>query len=431
MSIPRELKRWMAFGSGVGVSIEGPRGSESLRICAVRVRPTGVRVLSGFTIEDFHRQPAAEWGAVYAGALGKLGLRAAPAVVILPRHDVILRQISLPGVSDKDMPAAVAFQMDGLHPYEEGQVAASWARLGDSATVLVAISRREAVDHYATLFAEAGIKVAGFICSGAAIYSALRLLGTAPAPGILAVDPASPGGWEVYGESPARPMFSAAFDADPERAAALAAAELRLETVPEPVTVAQLLGADPALPYAAALASACPRLSLPLNLLPEDQRQYSSPLRWVPHAVLGVLLVALLVSMALFPRYENGRYLETLNAEIAKVQPQAARAAEIDREVESIRARTLLLDSLRRHSKQDMDVLAEFTRLLSPPAWLTALEMNRQQVVVSGQTDQAAPLLKLLDESPLLEASEFVMAPARSQSGEAFRVRSRRSETPQ
>jgi Tfp pilus assembly protein PilN len=135
--------------------------------------------------------------------------------------------------------------------------------------------------------------------------------------------------------------------------------------------------------------------------------------------------------MALFPRYENGRYLETLNVEIAKVQPQAARAAEIDREVESIRARTLLLDSLRRHSKQDMDVLAEFTRLLSPPAWLTALEMNRQQVVVSGQTDQAAPLLKLLDESPLLEASEFVMAPARSQSGEAFRVRSRRSETPQ
>jgi hypothetical protein len=427
MSVPRELKRWMAFGGGAGVSIEGARGSESLRVCAVRVRPTGARVLSGFTIEDFHRQPAAEWGATYSAALGKLGLRAAPAVVILPRHDVILRQLSLPGVSDADLASAVQFQMDGLHPYEEGQVAATWARLGDSQTVLVAIARREVVDHYATLFAEAGIKVAGFTSSAAAIYSALRLFGTQPAPGILAVDPV-PGGLEVYGESPARPLFSAAFDAEPERAAALAAAELRLETVPEPVTLAQLLGADPALPYAAALAAACPRLSLPLNLLPEDQRHYSSPLRWAPSAVLGVLLALLLVSMVMFPRVENGRYLETLNAEITKLQPQASRALEIDREVETDRARTVLLDSLRRHSKQDMDVLAEFTRLLAPPAWLNALDLTREQVIVTGQTDQAAPLLKLIDESPLFEGSEFIMPPTRSPSGETFRVRSKRSE---
>ena len=100
MNVPREIQRFAAFGSGAGISIEGPRGSESLRVCAVRVRPTGIRVLSGFTIEDFARQPAAEWGAVYSAALGKLGLRGAPAVVILPRHEVnlhsLLRHLSLP-----------------------------------------------------------------------------------------------------------------------------------------------------------------------------------------------------------------------------------------------------------------------------------------------------------------------------------------------
>ena len=46
MKLPREIQRFAAFGSGAGISIEGPRGSESLRICAVRVRPTGIRVLS-------------------------------------------------------------------------------------------------------------------------------------------------------------------------------------------------------------------------------------------------------------------------------------------------------------------------------------------------------------------------------------------------
>ena len=110
------------------------------------------------------------------------------------------------------------------------------------------------------------------------------------------------------------------------------------------------------------------------------------------------------------------------------MQPQATRAAQIDREVEAARARTALLDGLRRHSKQDMDVLAEFTRLLAPPAWLSGLDISRDQVIVTGQTEQAAPLLKLIDESPLFEASEFILPPTRSQSGETFRVRTRRSE---
>jgi Tfp pilus assembly protein PilN len=428
MTVPRRLKRWVAFGSGAGISIEGPRGSESLRVCAVRVRPAGARIVSSFTVEDFQRRPAAEWGAAYTAAFGKLGLRDVSAMVILPRHEVILRQLSLPGVLERDLAAAVQFQMDGLHPYEEDQVAVSWARLGDPSTVLVAIARREAVDRYATLFAEAGIKLAGFTCSAAAIYSALRLFGREPAAGILAAEAAPQGGAEVYGESPARPLFSAAFDVEPERAAPLAAAELRLEAVSDMVSLPQLLGADPALPYAAALASACPRLSLPLNLLPEEQRRSSSPLRWAPSAVLGALLVLLLLSMALFPRYENGRYLRTLSAEIAKLQPQAARGAEIDRQVELMRARIALLDNLRRRSKQDMDVLAEMTNLLTPPAWLSGLDLNRDQVMVSGQAEQAAPLLKLIDESPLFESSEFAAAPAPAKGGETFRVRTRRSE---
>lgn len=427
MMLPRALKRWVAFGSGVGISIEGPRGSESLRVCAVRLRPSGARRLSAFTLEDFQSQPAAEWGAAYAAALGKLGLRNTPAVVILPRHEVILRQLSLPGVPDRDLAAAVQFQMDGLHPYEEGQVAASWARLGNSATVLVGIARRDVVDRYATLFAEAGVKAAGFTCSAAAIYSSLRLLGAGPASAILAAEIAPNGSVEVYGESPARPLFSAAFDVEPERAASLAAAELRLESAPEMISLTQLLGADPPLPYAAALASACPRLSLLLNLLPEERRHTSSPLRWAPSAALATFLVLLLAAMALFPRYENGRYLRALNAEIARLQPQAARAAEIDRQVELLRARTALLDNLRRRSKLDMDVLAELTNLLAPPAWVTALDLNRDQVIVSGQAEQAAPLLKLLDESPLFENSEFAAAPAPTKGGETFRVRTRRS----
>ncbi len=148
------------------------------------------------------------------------------ATVLVPREDVILRQVSVPGVSDKDLPAAVGFQMDGLHPYAEEDVVSSWARLPGTSTVLVAIARRAALERYTSWFSEAGIKVGSFTCAPAAIYSARRLFASAPPPAVLAIEEVN-GRVEMYGESPSHPLFSAAFDATPERAIALACAELR------------------------------------------------------------------------------------------------------------------------------------------------------------------------------------------------------------
>ena len=113
------LRKWLAFGSGVGISIEGPRGAEALHITLVRVRPSGTRTVDSLIVEDYHNRPAAEWGAEFNALLSKHGMQHVAATVLLPRHEVILRQISLPGVSDKDLDAAVSFQLDGLHPYNE------------------------------------------------------------------------------------------------------------------------------------------------------------------------------------------------------------------------------------------------------------------------------------------------------------------------
>jgi len=126
------------------------------------------------------------------------------------------------------------------------------------------------------------------------------------------------------------------------------------------------------------------------------------------------------------PGFENRRYLGEMNAALAKVQPAAARAAALDRDIDLARKRTLLLDAFRARSKADMDVLAEMTRLLAAPAWLTSLELNGQQVSVAGEADQAAVLLKAIDASPQFESSEFVSPPQRTASGEVFRIRTTR-----
>jgi hypothetical protein len=430
--IPAGIRKFLAFGSGVGIEITGARGAETLRISAVRVRPNGARVLGGFSIEDAAHQPAAEWGQIYSAFIKKLGLKYAVAAVLLPREDVILRQVNVPGVSDKDLPAAIGFQMDGLHPYAEEDVVSSWARLPGTSTVLVAIARRAALERYSEWFAEAGIKVASFTCAPAVIYSARRLFASAPPPPVLAMQHADDGNGrvEMYGESPSHPLFSAAFQASPERAIALACAELRLDpavyTLSETRSFHALLGAEPPMPFAAALASACPRLFLPLNLLPAERRASSSRALWIPTAVAGGLALIAAAALAAYPVIEDKRYLRSLNVEIEKVTPRALTAAKLDKDIETARQRTFLLDQVKRRTKADIDILGETTRILPPPIWLNMLEITRTQVNFAGETDQAAPLLKQIDASPFFEASEFSMQPMRTATGEMFRIRSNR-----
>ena len=424
--IQASFNKFLAFGSGVGIEITGPKGSETLRVTAVRVRPTGARVLGSFSIENAAQQPAAEWGLAYLGFVKKLGMKHVVATVLLPREDVILRQIAVPGVSDKDLAPAVGFQMDGLHPYAEDDVVSSWARLPGTTTVLVAIARKAVLEKYGAWFSEAGVKVASFTCAPAAIYSARRLFAPAPVPSVLAMEEVN-GRVELYGESPSRPLFSAAFDATPERAVSLACAELRLDpAMTEVRSFHALLGAEPPLSYAAALAGACSHLFLPLNLLPVEMRASNSRALWIPTGVAAGLVLMAAAALAAYPAYEDRRYLRTLNAEIAKVKPQAAQATKLDKDIETARQRTILLDQIRKRSKMDIDVVGEMTKVLPPPVWLNSLEITRTQVTVAGETDQAAPLLKQIDASPFFEASEFSMQPMRTPTGEAFRIRSNR-----
>ena len=426
MTIPAGLKKWLAFGRGAGIEIRGPQGAEALRVTAVRVRPGGATKLGELTIDDASHHAAGVWGTDYAAFLRKHGLSHVAATVLLPRRDVIVRQIALPGVSDKDLGAAIQFQLDGLHPYPEEEAVSSWVRLPGTSSVLIAITRRAVIDRFTTLFAEAGIKIRSFTCSAAAVYSARRLFGSPATPEILAYDDSSGSAVEVYGESAAHPVFSATFEVSTERAIALAASELRLDPDAPLKSLEEVVGAAPAFSYAAALASACPRLTLPLELLPAELRITGSVLAWVPSAALGVAVLMLAGALGAFPGFENRRYLRSLNSEAASIQPAANRSLALDRQIETARSRTLLLDDMRSRAKSDMDVLNELTRILPPPTWLNLLEITRSQVLIAGETSQTAPLLQVIDSSPLFQGTEFAMPPLRTQAGEAFRIRTTR-----
>ena len=436
LAIPKDARKLIEFGSGVGIAI----GATDLEVVVARVRPLGVRVLGRLVIEGFGGRPAAEWGGEYSRFLKSAGSSHLSATVLLPRREVIVRQLALPGVAARDTESAIRLQIDTLHPYGDDEVVWGWSPLPYGA-VLLGIARRSAVEHYVELFTAAGIAVSSFTFSAAAVHTAVRLNGHRDGEGFVGIGRTPAGAVEVYGESPSRPVFSAEFEMAPERAAALALAELRLPPETQPSTLEELLPrptANPvendlsrnALPYATALAGACPRLAPAANVLPREYRRSSSRAIFVPTAVLAGLSLVALIGMIVWPKFEDRRYLKTLEAEIARIQPAALRAAAVERETERTRARTALLDQYRGRTRADLDALNELTRLVEPPAWTTTIELTGDTARINGEAPQAAPLLKILDSSPLFRNSQMDMDQhAATGTGEMFQIHATRGKS--
>ncbi|HSW48597.1 MAG TPA: PilN domain-containing protein [Bryobacteraceae bacterium] len=427
---PRSL---LALGTGVGVQIL----DQDLAVTVVRLRPSGAKVLGHSVIAGFRQRPAGEWGAEYAAFLRRTGAGHLAATVLLPRREVIVRQLTLAGVSGRDLATAVPLQIDALHPYGEDEAGYAWARLPETESVLIGIAQRACIERYSRLFIEAGIKIASFTFSAAVLYSALRVLGEAPREDFL-----SAGGGpelEAYGESKARPVFSAILAEPAERSAAWAASELRLAPEAELKGFDQVLPAPKSAPpefdlagavlsYATALSGAGLRRILQANLLPAELRSANSRLILVPTVALTAILLLLAAGLAAQRTFAERRQLSLLRDEIARVAPQAEKAVAAEKAAQDARNRARQLDVFHGRTQADLNTLQEITRLLEPPAWLNNLELDRTTVTIAGQCEQAAPLLKLLDSSPLFQNSEFVGQIGKAEKNQVFRIRMGRED---
>ena len=416
-------RRWLLFGTGLGIAI----ASKDLEWSIVRSRPGASKTLASGAIHDFRTRPAAEWGAELTRALDAAGEKQLTASLLLPRDEVIVRTLHLPGVPDKEIGSAIELQADTLHPFGDEEVVWAWSRVADSNhsndSVLVGLVRKASLDHYETLFSEAGVGLAAVTFSSAAIHAALRMRSAAPA-SILCFFTGDR--TEVYGESEARPLYSAEYSLPSERALAYARAELRLTPDYPAQTLAEALNA-PSLREVVALAASAPLVNRFANLLPKERRASSARRQYLLPLILAVIAaLAALVCFVILPAVAERRYLNSLNEEIRVLEPPALRAQALEKTINSNRAKVASLDDFRRRTQADLDVLNELTRLLQPPVWTSSIEIYTDNVAIAGEADQASPLLKLLDSSPLFQNSEFTVSVSHNGTADQFRIKTMR-----
>jgi Tfp pilus assembly protein PilN len=441
----RDWRSWVTFGAGIGIECQG----DDLLVTAVSVRFGRVTLLGEMRLREISGRPAADWGGEYESFLKGYDLTHLAAHVVLPGEEVTIRVLTLPPIGTKEMAAAVAFQIDSLHPYNEtDEVSFAWSKLGRPGSALVAITRREVIQRYSTLFAEAGIKLASITVSAAAIYASLRLLSKASDSGFAALDQDETG-FEFYGESESRALLSFYSQSGGPRMESYVCSELRLPT-DQPVVPLRDLLPDPhrqgegdyidiagpsyasVRSYCAALTAACPlltnTLNQSLNLLPEELRESNSRLIYIPTLLLILGLLAAGVVYAVQSSWQRAAYLQTLNAQIAQLEPAAKRSQWLDKNMADAIARTRQVDAFRSRSKADLDVLNELSKILPPPIYLSSLEINRNEVTVMGEAESAAGLLKALDSSPLFKQSVFASGIGHQRAVDIFHIRAARQQ---
>lgn len=452
------LTQFQRIGSGCGIEIRGG----DLHVMAVKSRRAGLTVLGVTRIQNFRDRPAVEWGREYADFLASCGYGHVSATVSLPREDVMVRQIQLPAMGEKERAAAVRYQLDGLHPFAEDEVFHSYAALEADAKgpspVVVVVAEQKTVTHYADLFEEAGIAVAAFTVSASSLRAALQLRTNRPASPVLVVNRDGQD-LEVYGESAGRAALSVAFDlaaVPAERALQLAEADLRLDrgetallvlsgepldvlggTALTPASVGEVFPVPVSAPaefdlsrdlqsLATAVESACPRLGWRANLLPVDRRRSDSRLVWIPTAVLAGLLVLLGIGFLLRSTIQDRAYAAVIEQRLAALQ-DVVDSAESNREATAeVRERISVLEGQAARTTQDLRILNEVSTLLPASAWLQALTINDEGIRLSGETDNAAPLLGVLNQARTVQGVAFATSLVRRDDKERFEISAQR-----
>ena len=449
------------YGSGVGIDIRG----DDLRLVAVKSRPGRFSVVGAETIAGALGRPAAEWGVEVAAFLKSVGMAHVAVTVCLPRRDVILRQIQLPPMAEKERQAAIGYQLDGLHPFGEEPVLFAASPLGGD-RYLVAIALDEVVSAHADRFGEAGVPVASFTAAPAALHAALRLRTDEPPKPLLIAD-LKDSRIDLYGESSGRPLLAAEMNlrtVSPDRAVGLALADLRVEEGADvavavagetpldeegsPVPAATLTGrpttslaellptpladdgqldwAQDLIPGAAAIESACPRLGLAANLLPEERRQTDSRWRWAPTAALAALLGLIGVGFAVRPMVQDREYAQEIQVRIDRLEAVLDEAEQARERTAETRRKVRALGRLETRTARDLHLLTELSNALPNTAWSTALEINDEGVEISGEAASAASLLTELNAQPSLMAARFTSSLRKIDAGERFQIRAGR-----
>jgi Tfp pilus assembly protein PilN len=161
----------------------------------------------------------------------------------------------------------------------------------------------------------------------------------------------------------------------------------------------------------------------PLELLPPALRpRHLTRTQLVTVGTVAAVLLLGLIAL-LVPGYRSSRQLAHVNAQVAGLDAEVRAVERLVDELERRRGLLAAIESIEEASVRPLPVLRELTDLLPGEAWLTMLSLDTKGAELTGQAQQAAALIPLLENSRRFERVEFSSPVTRGRDREQFRIR--------
>jgi Tfp pilus assembly protein PilN len=374
-------------------------------------------------------------------------------VLGIPRKDLVLRHLDLPVEVEDNLKQVVQYQVQSLEPIEEDKFYYDYALLGNKGTepkkrlsVLLAMVRKAVLDDHLEFLRELGIKPAIVTAKPLALANiflqnrkdfqdkTFMLADLGPASvevicmhrGIMAYSREVPKeDLRSWGDLILLEVDEAASKIRLGPDGAIEKIVLSGETsgnahdqltavIPECDLISNYLGCDtpeenqPYLQEAAssiglAYTGAARRPSFKLNLLPPEMRAQQTGWVYVPAALLGIAIIALLLALTFREMAQQRIYIRSLDREIAKNEGPVARVQALRSEAEAMEKRITAIEKILGKRDMNLEVLRELTNILPMDTYMTMYNNQEGKITIAGSSNSAVDLVQKLEKSPLLK----------------------------
>ena len=143
--------------------------------------------------------------------------------------------------------------------------------------------------------------------------------------------------------------------------------------------------------------------SIKLNLLPPERRLHQSRWAYVPTAILGLSIVALLCSLGLHRMAQDRILIRKLDQEIQALEGPVATVQSYRSQSEALEKKAKSVEELLNNRDMNLEVLRELTTILPPDTFLNSYTYQEGTIQLSGMSGSASDLIPQLERSPFLK----------------------------
>ena len=142
--------------------------------------------------------------------------------------------------------------------------------------------------------------------------------------------------------------------------------------------------------------------------------------------------MVLLLCIGLRGTVQQHIYARQLGQEVSRLEPEVKKVRSVESQLADLQRRSELLSNFRKSNSLVLGALNELSVVLPKNSYVLQFSIKDQLIEISGASEDAATLPKILDNSPYFKNAEFAAPITRDSGGkEQFRIRMQAEASPQ